>query len=147
MCLLLYFYWLKVQLQNNEVKIFLKKHLNSWNPMIQYTWCPVHKYTSYFFYYGKSQNSKRYPFTNVKFEIWNRIKIKFFDHIVICLLSFEHFSRGPFSSGHIRTLDLLTPNKNLIYRNKLVEVQLYCTYDVHTLKLPDPKNSAIFLIQ
>ena len=29
----------------------------------------VHKCRSYFFYYEKSRNSKRYPFTNVKFEI------------------------------------------------------------------------------
>ena len=30
---------------------------------------PIYKCRSYSFYYEKSRNSKRYPFTNVKFEI------------------------------------------------------------------------------
>ena len=62
----------------------------------------VHKCRSYFFYSEKSWSGKRHPISIYKCEIWIRIKIKFFDHIMICLLSFEHFSREPFSSGHIR---------------------------------------------
>ena len=151
----------------------MKKHFNSWNPMIQYiyrtlaiitrTWletaldykqrilcsyflvyyincflilttldylphlkmgikniqaavfngpctvCDVHEFRSYFFLsWIKSKWKQKSIYKPV---IWNHIKIKFFDHIVICLLSFEHLSMEPFSSGHIRLLDLLTPNK------------------------------------